>query len=188
MLPAMASEVTLLLNRYRDGDASALDALAQMIYPELKAMARRRTTANGDLGATALVNETFVKLLSGGQLTSEDRQQFFGLAATIMRQVIVDEVRYVTAQKRSGDAVTYSDTVVPDQSNEKAEFLLEVDKILEQLEEEDAKLARVFECRYFAGFSTAETAEVLGVSARTAERLWSTARERIAALMNESAR
>ena len=188
MLPRMSSEVTLLLNRYKNGDAGALDALTQMIYPELKAMARRRTQGNQDLGATTLVNETFVKLLSGGQLASEDRQQFFGLAAAIMRQVIVDEVRYVTAQKRSGDAVTYSDTVVGDDSHEKAEFLLQVDKILEQLAEEDPKLAQVFECRYFAGFSTSETAEVMGVSPRTAERWWSTARERIASLMEASAR
>ncbi len=184
----MPSDVTLLLARYNEGDASALDALTQMIYPELKAMARRRTRGAGDMGATALVNETFVKLLSGGQLTSEDRQQFFGLAATIMRQVIVDEVRYVTAQKRSGEAVTYADTEMAGDSHEKAEFLLEVDKILEQLAEEDPNLAQVFECRYFAGFSTSETAEVLGVSPRTAERWWSSARERIAALMEASAR
>jgi len=99
----MASEVTLLLNRYRDGDTGALDELAQLIYPELKAMAARRTRGSAGLGATTLVNETFLKLLSGGELQPEDRQQFFGLAASIMRQVIVDEVRYVTAQKRCGE-------------------------------------------------------------------------------------
>ena len=184
----MPGEVTILLKRYNSGDADALDALANILYPELKAMARRRTIGNNDMGATTLVNETFVKLLSGGQLRTEDRQQFFGLAATIMRQVVVDEVRYVTAQKRNGNDVTYADAEMADESREKAEFVLQVNKIVEQLAEEDARLARVFECRYFAGFSTAETAEALDVSPRTAERLWSSARERIAALMEDSKR
>ncbi len=187
-LPVMPGEVTLLLNKYNNGDADALDALAAILYPELKAMARRRTTSSNDLGATTLVNETFVKLLSSGQLKTEDRQQFFGLAATIMRQVVVDEVRYVTAQKGNGDDVTYTDAEMADDSREKAEFVLQVDKIVEQLAEADPRLASVFECRYFAGFSTAETAEALGVSSRTAERLWSSARERIAALMEDSTR
>jgi len=181
----MASEVTLLLAQYREGDGSALDSLARLIYPELKAMARRRTTGEGGFGATVLVNETFAKLLSGGELKPTDRQQFFGLAATIMRQVIIDEIRYVTAQKRDGNMVTYSDTQVPDENLANAEFLLQVDQILEQLEKEDPKLARVFECRYFAGFSTSESAEALGVSVRSVERLWAASRERIAEMMNE---
>ena len=184
----MASEVTLLLNRYRDGDATAFDQLAQLIYPELKAMASRRSRGSAGMGATTLVNETFLKLLSGGELGPEDRQQFFGLAASIMRQVIVDEVRYVTAQKRSAPEQTYSDTKVSDESAEQAEFLLEVDRLLEQLEKEDPQLARVFECRYFAGFTTAETAESLQVSPRSVERLWSAARERMAELMSDSTR
>ena len=179
----MASEVTLLLNRYREGDGTAFDQLAELLYPELKSMAVRRTRGGGSMGATTLVNETFLKLLSGGELKPEDRQQFFGLAASIMRQVIVDEVRYVTAQKRSGEEQTYSDTRVADESAEQAEFLLEVDRLLEQLEGQDPQLARVFECRYFAGFTTAETAEVLQVSTRSVERLWSSARSRIADLM-----
>ncbi len=184
----MPSDVTLLLNRYREGDKGAFDELAQLIYPELKAMASRRTRGSDGLGATTLVNETFLKLLSGGDLKPEDRQQFFGLAASIMRQVIVDEVRYVTAQKRSGDEHTYSDTKVADESREQAEFLLEVDRMLELLDKEDPKLARVFECRYFAGFTTAETAEALEVSTRSVERLWSDARSRIAELMSDTTR
>jgi RNA polymerase sigma factor (TIGR02999 family) len=184
----MASDVTLLLERYKQGEAGAFDALAQLIYPQLKVMAQRRTRGPGGLGATTLVNETFLKLLSGGELKLEDRQQFFGLAASIMRQVIVDEVRYVTAQKRRGSEQTFSDTQVADPAQEQADFLLQVDQILERLEAQDSQLARVFECRYFAGFTTAETAEALGVSNRSVDRLWATARERIAALMSDSTR
>lgn len=184
----MASDITRLLNSYREGQRSALDELVRRIYPELKAMARRRTHRQRGIGATTLVNETFVKLLSGGELRSEDRQQFFGLAATIMRQVIVDEVRYAAAEKRRAEHLTFTDRATPDDSQARAEFLIEVDRVLDQLAREDQRLAEAFECRYFAGFSTAETAERLGVSERVAERLWSAARSRIAELMSDSSR
>lgn len=184
----MASEITLLLESHRAGDASALDRLAEVLYPELKAMARRRTRGSQGLGATTLVNETFLKLLSGGELKPEDRQQFFALAATIMRQVIVDEVRYATAAKRDGREVTFTEGLgqARDETEAKAEFLLQVDEMLGILEAEDKRLVRVFECRYFAGLTTAETADALGVSGRSVERLWSSARTRIAALMEET--
>ena len=81
----MAGEVTLLLERYRQGDTGAFNALAELIYPQLKVMAQRRTRGDGGLGATMLVNETFLKLLSGGELKLEDRQQFFALAASCVR-------------------------------------------------------------------------------------------------------
>ena len=133
----MASEVTLLLERHKQGDAGAFNALAELIYPQLKSMAQRRTRGEGGLGATILVNETFLKLLSGGELKPEDRQQFFALAASIMRQVIVDEVRYVTAQKRSGSEHTFTDSKIADPAHEEAEFLLQVDQLLEHLERDD---------------------------------------------------
>ena len=188
----MPGDVTILLNRYNNGEAAALDELAVLLYPELKAMARRRVSGNvadkGGFGATVLVNETFIKLLSDGQLDPQDRQQFFRLAATVMRQVVIDEVRYVTAQKRSAEEVTFADAEVADDTLEKAEFVLQVNEILERLDHQDERLAHVFECRYFAGYSTAETAEVLDLSERTVERLWSSARERIAALTGASNR
>lgn len=149
-------------------------------------MARRRTLGGSGSGATTLVNETFVKLLSGGDIKTEDRRQFFALAATIMRQIIIDEIRYITANKRAHEEVTLVNTVIGDDGHEKAEFLLQVNEMLDIVEQEDARLARVFECRYFAGLTTAETAEALGFSARSVERLWSAARSRIAALIEES--
>jgi len=178
--------VTILLEAHRNGDDSALNQLATVLYPELKAMARRRSQGGAGSGATTLVNETFVKLLSGGDIQTEDRRQFFALAATIMRQIIVDEIRYVTADKRAGEDVTLAESVIGDDGHEKAEFLLQVDEMLNIVEQEDARLARVFECRYFAGLTTAETAEVLDIAPRSVERLWSSARSRIAALIEES--
>jgi RNA polymerase sigma factor (TIGR02999 family) len=182
----LASEITTLLDAYRNGDASALDRLTAILYPELKAMARRRSRGAPAVGATTLVNETFVKLMSNGEITTADRRQFFALAGTIMRQVIVDEVRYATAAKRQAHEVSYEEGAVPDASPDDAEFLLEVDRMLSTLESEDERLARVFECRYFAGLTTSETAEALEVSERSAERLWSAARSRIAELMKDT--
>ncbi len=179
-------EVTVLLQDASNGDAEALNSLARLLYPELKAMARRRSAVGPGLGATTLVSETFVKLLSGKSLETRDRQQFFALAATIMRQIIVDEIRYISANKRARDDVTLVNTVVGDDSHEKAEFLLQVDEMLGIIEQEDDRLARVFECRYFAGLTTAETADAMGVSERSVERLWSKARSRVAELIDDS--
>ena len=180
----MTESVTVLLKAYRDGEAAALNQLAELLYPELKAMARRRAGASSS--ATTLVNETFLKLLAGGALTPQDRSEFFALAATVMRRIIVDEVRYHTAGKRAGQEVTLAETILGDESHERAQFLLEVDEMLGVLEADDARLARVFECRYFAGLTTSETAEALDLSVRTVERCWSSARERIAAMIESS--
>lgn len=182
----MPSNVTTLLDAHRNGDPAALDQLATLLYPELKLMARRRAQPGNGSGATTLVNETFLKLLSGGELQAQDRKQFFALAATIMRQVIVDEIRYMTANKRARDDVTLAETMIGDDSHEKAEFLLQVDEMLNIVEREDHRLARVFECRYFAGLTTDETSEALDIPRRSVERLWSSARSRIAELMEEN--
>lgn len=182
----MASEITILLAQHRGGDSGALDKLAAALYPELKAMARRRSRSGPGMGATTLVNETFLKMLSGGNLRPEDRKQFFGLAATIMRRIIVDEIRYVTAGKREGQELTLAETVMGDDSHSKAEFLLQVNEMVDVLEQEDQRQARVFECRYFAGLTTAEAAEALDTSERSVERLWSSARSRIAELIEET--
>lgn len=179
-------EVTQLLLAHRDGNADALEKLATLLYPELKAMARRRTENSAEMGATTLVSETFLSMLSSGALKPDDRKQFFGLAATVMRRIIVDEIRYVTADKRSGKEITLAETIIGDDAHEKAEFLLQVDEMLSIVESEDERHARVFECRYFAGLTTAETAECLDLSERSVERFWSAARSRVASLIDES--
>ena len=138
----MSASVTTLLEAHSNGDESALNDLATLLYPELKSMARRRARSSAGSG--------------------------------------------YTANKRARDDVTLVDTIVGDDSHEKAEFLLQVDEMLEIVEQEDERLARVFECRYFAGLTTAETAEALDVSERSVERFWSGARSRIAELIDES--
>ena len=175
----MEHDVTQLLSAYNDGDRSALDRLARLLYVELKQIARSRSRDSKDLNATTLVQETFLKLLSGNRLKATDRKQFFGLSATIMRQIVIDEIRYQQAAKREGLNVTFVDTITGDDAAESADFLLQVDEALKVLTREDERLSRVFECRYFAGMSMAETAECLDVSTRMAERLWSQARTRM---------
>ena len=167
------------MSAYNKGDRSALDELATRLYTELKQIARNRARRSRDLGATTLVQETFIKLLSGRKLELENRQHFFALSATIMRQIVIDDIRQQRAAKRDGLNVTFADTVMPDGSLPSPDFLLQVDDALRLVSEEDERLTRAFECRYFAGMSIDETAECLGVSARTAERLWSRARTRI---------
>ena len=179
-------DVTELLREVKDGNAAALDKLADLLYPDLKAMARRRSKSGPGIGATTLVSETFLQLLAGGKVNSDDRSEFFGLAATVMRRIIVDEIRYATAGKRDGNEVTLVETIIGDDAHEKAEFLLQVDDMLSIVEAEDERMARVFECRYFAGLTTAETAECLSVSERSVERSWAAARSRIASLIDES--
>lgn len=180
----MATEVTQLLRAYAGGDRHALEHLVALVYPELKAMARRRA-GGARMDATTLVNETFLKLLSSERIVAEDRKQFFGLMATIMRQLIVDEVRYLTAAKRGSPDVTYTESLGTAKADDEPEFLILVDRMLEKLEQEDPKLARVFEARYFAGLTVAETAEALDLSQRSVERMWAGARERLAAMMSD---
>ncbi len=178
-------EVTQLLRDVESGDEGAMDRLTALLYPELKAMARRRSQNVDALGATTLVNETFLRLLSGGRVRSNDRRQFFALAGTVMRRVIVDEIRYASAEMRAGNEVTLIETIMGDDAQSDAEFLLEVDQLVSLVEQEDERSARVFECRFFAGLTTAETAECLGVSERSVERAWSSARQRIASLLDK---
>jgi RNA polymerase sigma factor (TIGR02999 family) len=147
-------------------------------------MARRRT-GDARMNATTLVNETFLKLLSSERIVAEDRKQFFGLMATIMRQLIVDEIRYLTAAKRGSPDVTYTESLGTANGYDEPEFLILVDRMLERLEQQDPQLTRVFEARYFAGLTVAETADALGLSQRSVERMWAAARERLAAMLSD---
>lgn len=177
--------VTQLLASYRAGSQAAFDRLANMLYPELKVMARRRVNAGRGLGATTLVQETFLRLLSSGGLKPIDRQQFFGLAATIMRRIIIDDARYATASKRKGEALELNDDSVADPHVVQAEFLLQVDEALTRLSTRDPQLAQIFEFRYFGGYSSQETADLTGTSLRSVERYWSEARKEMAQALSD---
>lgn len=176
--------ITELLYRHRRGDDRALNELAARVYPQLKILARRRA-GGGDMGATTLVQETFAKLLAGQSLAVEDRGHLFSLAATVMRQIVIDEARASRAARRQHEPPASLDEQSLADESVGADFLLNLDRALTALHAEDERLSRAFECRYFVGLTTTETAEALGVSTRSAERFWRESRRRLGELLEQ---
>ena len=172
-------DITRLLNQYAAGQPEAFTEIFQAVYDQLKAMARKQLRGNRrdrTLGATALVNEAYLKLAASDQQTYVNRKHFYGVAAMAMRQIIVDQARQKGADKRRGQLVDISvNEAASDDPG--AGRVLAIERALQELETEDAEAARVFTCKYFGGFSTQETAEIVDSSVRTVERNWQRARE-----------
>ena len=169
------SPVTRLLAAARAGDDGALEQAFALAYDELAALAhrqRRRWTGHATLDTVALVNEAYLKLV-GPAPEVEGRTHFLALAAKAMRQILSNYARDQNALKRGGDAVRV--TLDGLDAAEAAPSLVDLDDALVRLERVDARLAAVVECRFFGGLTVAETAEALGVSARTVKRDWALA-------------
>jgi len=173
------------LTRYlRDpqGDGRGLEAeVMPLVYRELRRVAGahlRRAQAPGDLQPTMLVHEVYAKLLGGHGAAVHDREHFFALAATAMRQLCVDHARERRAQKRGGNraAVTLDEAVAQAANLDADVDVLDLDAALCELAVLDAREARTVELRFFGGLSMAEVAVALGVSLGTAEREWRAAR------------
>jgi RNA polymerase sigma factor (TIGR02999 family) len=178
---SMISEepVTQLLNAVRAGDAHALDAVFVRVYDELRVLARRvRSGSSGQtLDTTALVHEAYIKLVPSADVDWESRAHFFGVAARAMRQILVDAARRRVAKKRGGEDnwhVTLDEAAHA--APVRAAELVILDEALERLAAADPRRAKVVEHRFFAGLTTRETAEVLGISTGTVERDWRAAR------------
>ena len=168
--------VTELLQAHRDGTPGAFDRLVELVYPELRHVARRqlrRDRRDGrQLDTTSLVHETYLKLVDQAQIGARDRQHFLAVAARAMRQVIVDHARGRRASKRGAgaDHLPLDDRYLA--VERQAEHVLAINDALAQLAIVDPRLLQVVECRFFAGYSEQETADALDVSARTVERAW----------------
>lgn len=183
-----SEDVAALLERVRAGDGDAAGALFAQLQGELRALARsvfRSQRAGHTLQPTALVNEAFLKMVGarGGPSPWQDRAHFFAVAATAMRQILVNHARDRAAQKRGGgrDArrVTLSDVaLVPGGA---AADVLDVEEALAALSRVDPEQAKIAEMRCFAGLSNPEIAEVLGRSLRTVELQWRMAKSWLAA-------
>jgi RNA polymerase sigma factor (TIGR02999 family) len=172
-------EITELLNDLRKGRKEALDRLFPVVYAELRRIAHRqlrRGQGSGTLGTTALVHEAYIKLVAPSRAEWQDRAHFFAVASMAMRQILVDSARQRIAGKRGGSRrrVALDDEAIG--VEDRAEALLELDEALTKLAAVDARLARVVECRFFGGLTEEETAEALGVTARTVQRDWVKAR------------
>ncbi len=175
----MAVEFTGLLAALRPGDRDAFGAVFPLVYDELRQMARRRMRGERPghtLSPTALVHETYLKLLGLERIEWRNRAQFFALAAQAMRQVLVDHALRRKAQKRGGGQVHVTLSEGVGGRTLPVEEILALDEVLRRLEEIDGRRARVVVCRFFAGMEVEETAAALGVSEATVKRDWTYAR------------
>ena len=164
----LPQDVTCLLQRVRHGEESALHALIPLVYGELHRLAKsalRRDPAGYTLRPTALVNEGFLRLFSGRLPEFADRAHFLGIAARVMRQVLVDHARARNAQKRDGGM--REELLIQTGAVQPTADLLEVDQALSRLEQEDPRLAALIEMRFFAGMTAEETAEARSESVHT---------------------
>jgi RNA polymerase sigma factor (TIGR02999 family) len=173
------TSVTALLHAAHHGDREAHERLLPLIYDKLHAMAHRQLAAEHGprtLQTTALVHEAYLRLIDQSQVTARGRAYFFAAAARAMRRVLIDRARRRKARKRgAGEAALPVDEVEVAVDAFAAE-LLDLDQALDRLAALDARQARVVECRFFGGLTIEETAEALGVSARTVRNDWTLAR------------
>jgi len=174
-----APQVTELLLNWRQGDPDAREKLIPVIYGELRRIARshlRRERSDHTLESGALVHEAYLRLFGESLPEWKNRAHFFGVAAQVMRHILVDHARQRGAAKRGGGATRIAlDThVVLPQTRDVD--LLALDDALNRLAELDAQQSRLIELRFFGGLSIVETAAVLNVSAATVKREWATAR------------
>jgi len=185
------SPVTALLRAWGTGDLRARDDLLPLVYQELRKCARaylRRERSDHTLQPTALVHEAYLRLVGQDRIAWRDRTQFFGVAAHMMRRILVDHARARDAAKRAGAAVRtqISDNVrvcnAPD-----VELLL-LDQALEELGRLDARQLQIVEMRYFGGLSEDEVAAALSLSRRTVARDWKVARAWLSRRMTRGAR
>lgn len=182
--PSDRQDVTQLLVAWRSGDAEALPALVPLVYRELRQIAARylaRERAGHLLQSTALVHEAFLKLCDQSRVNWQNRAHFYGVAAQLMRRILVDQARHDKRQKRGGSAIALSltdaasDLAAPAPDVHPVDALA-LDVALTKLEAMDPTQARVVELRFFGGLSIEETASVLEVSPGTIKREWAVAR------------
>jgi RNA polymerase sigma-70 factor (ECF subfamily) len=171
-------EVTQLLAEWSRGDRSALDRLMPLVYDELRRLARHylsRERPGHTLQTTALVNEAYLRLVDQ-KATWQSRSHFFGIAAELMRRILVDHARSHQYSKRGGGAQKISLNEAVLMARERSSDLVALDEALTNLAAFDPRKARVVELRFFGGLNVEETAEMLEVSTNTVKRDWTTAR------------
>lgn len=179
MTSSSPKDVTELLVDWSKGDQKALDELIPLVYGELRRLASRylrRERPDHTLQTTALVHEAYLRLVDQRDGNWRNRAQFFGVAAQLMRRILVDYARSHGASKRGGDyrRIPFDDVIIS--AEEKDASLLAVDEALNVLALIDPQQSRVIELRIFGGLTVEEVAESLGISPRTVKREWSVAK------------
>jgi RNA polymerase sigma factor (TIGR02999 family) len=167
-------DVTRLLKRYQQGDHSVVEALAPLVYADLKRVARKQLAGRpgNTLCATALVNEAFMKMMEKGRLAAHDRAHFLSLMGQCMRWLLIDRARAKRQEKREGNRVRVTLSEDAMGRHEASIDLIALSELLEKLNARDHRLGKVVELRYLAGFSIEETALVMGTSPATVKRDW----------------
>jgi RNA polymerase sigma-70 factor (ECF subfamily) len=172
-------DVTVLLAEATKGDQQAASKLVPFVYDELRRLARhymRRERTDHTLQATALVHEAYLKLVQHQSVDWQNRAHFFGIAAQVMRHILVDHARGHGREKRGAGQqhVSLEEALVF--SPEKSAELIKLDESLERLARLDPRQGRIVELRFFGGLTVEETADVLGISPKTVKREWSVAK------------
>ncbi|MGH9855445.1 MAG: sigma-70 family RNA polymerase sigma factor [Blastocatellia bacterium] len=175
MATPSSQEVTRLLVAWRNGDQVALEQLTPLVYGELHRLAHRymrRESPDHTLQTSALVNEAYLRLIDCRQVEWQNRAHFFGLAAQMMRQILIDHARSHARAKRGGALrqVPFEETAIV--SDERAAELIALDDALQALAAFDSDKSRIVELRFFGGLTNEEVGEVMGMSLRTVEREW----------------
>jgi len=175
-----SENVTQLLVKWGDGDKAALEKLMPLVYSELRRLASNyllRERQNHTLQPTALVNEAYLKLVDQRKPRWQNRAQFYGVAAQLMRRILVDHARQNKAVKRGGSDQERLSITSAGQLGEKPDTdLLALHEALEELKTFDPQQERIVELKFFGGLSIEETAEVMGIGHATVERDWKMAR------------
>ena len=181
----MVGEFTQLLDESKAGDKQAWSGLMTLVYADLRRLAHRHVLRNdkaGTLGTTGVVHESYIRLCGKSPPSVQNRSHFLNLASRVMRQVLCDYAREKLRQKRGGGQLKMDLEALDAEVafNAEAVTLIQLDDLLTQLEKKDERCARVFECRYFAGLNDQDTADALGITLRTAQRDWQSARHWLA--------
>ena len=174
-----AAEITQLLVKWSDGDKAALDELMPLVYDELRRLANgylRRERLSHTLQPTALVNEVYLQLIDQRSVGWQDRAQFFGLAARLMRHILVDHARQHRAAKRGGAQLKLSLSQADRFGNQPDMELIKLDDALQALAAIKPEHSRIVELRFFGGLTIEETAAITGMSHASVERGWNFAR------------
>ena len=178
MATLASQNVTQLLLAWGQGDEAARDELIPLVYDTLRRIARhhlRGERPNHTLQTTALINEAYLKLIEQS-VSWQNRAHFFGIAARLMRQIMVDYARARLRLKRGGDRERITLAAVEEEGHEQSADLLALDEALATLDQVDPERGRIVELRFFGGLTIEETAQVMGVSTPTVERGWRAAR------------
>ena len=181
-------DVTQLLKDWSGGDEAAADRLMPLVHEELRRLAHRymrREKPGHTLQTSALVNEAYVRLVDQSKIQWESRAHFFGIAARLMRQILVDQARRKNFAKRGAGAIRVSLDSANAIAQEQSANVMALDEALKTLEQTDLRKSQIVELRFFGGMSIEETAEALNVSPGTVMREWTFAR---AWLRNEMSR